>query len=170
MIKRSITIFPEFQDDNSIQELRRKYDPLHNLIQPHITLVFPFISKITREQLKEHMEEKLFGVKPFAIRLEEITGEKDEYLFLNVKEGNDILIRIHDCLYSGILKEFLNRRISYTPHLTVGRLVNNQEFDDALEHTEKFNEEFSAVINKITIEIIEEDGRSNPEFCYNLGS
>ncbi|RIW33331.1 2'-5' RNA ligase family protein [Bacillus salacetis] len=169
-MKRSITVFPEFENNHLIQELRRKYDPLHNLIPSHITLVFPFTSNIAGDCLKEHMAEKLLGVEPFEIKLKEITGDNGEYLFLNVKTGNDQLIRIHDLLYSGILKGFLFRRVSYNPHLTVGRLPGTQDFDRALRDTENFNEEFRTVIKKIIIETIEEDGRSNPEFCYNLGS
>ena len=41
--KRDILIFPKFKNINKIQELRNKYDPLANLIAPHITIVFPFL-------------------------------------------------------------------------------------------------------------------------------
>lgn len=36
--KRDILIFPKFENINRIQEYRNKYDPLTNLIAPHITL------------------------------------------------------------------------------------------------------------------------------------
>lgn len=40
--KRDILIFPKFKNIDKIKSLRNKYDPLSNLIAPHITIVFPF--------------------------------------------------------------------------------------------------------------------------------
>jgi 2'-5' RNA ligase len=168
MIKRSITIFPEFQNNHHIQNLREKYDPLFELIPPHITLVFPFTSDITTAQLQEHMKTVLAEEQPFFIRLQGVTGDGGEYLFLNVKEGNDALTRIHDLLYSGLLKEFLYRGVSYNPHLTVGKLGDTPGFTQALKETEHFSEEFTTVVDKVIVEIIDEDERSHPEIYYNL--
>jgi 2'-5' RNA ligase len=168
MIKRSITIFPEFHNIDVIQKLREKYDPLFELIPPHITLVFPFTSDMTTTQLREHMEKVLTEEKVFSIRLQGVTGAGGEYLFLNVKEGNDDLIRIHDRLYSGVLNKFFYREVSYIPHLTVGRLGDKQSFEHALKETEDFREDFITVINKVTAEIIDEKERSHPEIHYNL--
>ena len=49
--KRDILIFPKFKNINKIQELRDKYDPLANLIAPHITIAFPFSDNISNEEL-----------------------------------------------------------------------------------------------------------------------
>lgn len=40
---RTIMIFPQFDNEEIIQGIRKKYDPLYHLIKPHITLVFPLI-------------------------------------------------------------------------------------------------------------------------------
>ena len=45
--KRDILIFPKFKNINKIQELRNKYDPLANLIAPHITIVFLFSDNVS---------------------------------------------------------------------------------------------------------------------------
>jgi 2'-5' RNA ligase len=169
LIKRSISIFPQFENSGPIHELRKKYDPLHNLIPPHITLVFPFISNITTEELTMHMKCVLAGEKPFSIKLTGITGERDSYLFLNVKEGNDGIIRLHDKLYSGLLTEFLFRKVSYNPHLTVGRISDEVQFENALNVTEGFNEVFTTTVSQIVSEVIDEEGRSHPEIHWNLG-
>lgn len=42
---RTIMIFPEFENIDVINDIRKKYDPLANLVLPHITLVFPFDSE-----------------------------------------------------------------------------------------------------------------------------
>jgi len=41
-MKRAIVLYPKFDGLETIQSMRRKFDPLANYIAPHITLVFPF--------------------------------------------------------------------------------------------------------------------------------
>lgn len=164
--KRSIVIFPKLNNVELIEQLRKKYDPLARCIAPHITLVFPFISEIS--SLKEHVDSKLREVKPFKIRLQEITGSVDWYLFLNVKEGNDRLIELHDKLYSDILEIHKNKAYTYVPHLTVGKLNNENEFKEALQETKDFNFLFTFLVNEIAVEIIDEQDQSIIEFTTRL--
>lgn len=167
-MKRSITIFPEFENSRLIEEMRAKYDPLYQLIPPHITLVFPFTSDLTAKQLQEHMESVLSYEKPFSISLQGVTGEGSEYLFLNVKKGNDEIIKLHDLLYTGLLKDFLFRELTYLPHLTIGRFNDTGAFKAALNETAQFTEEFTTIVNRIVVEKIEESGESLPEFYVDL--
>lgn len=51
MYTRTIIIFPEFENIDIINNIRKKYDPLADLILPHITLVFPFDSEMSNEKL-----------------------------------------------------------------------------------------------------------------------
>jgi 2'-5' RNA ligase len=167
-MKRSITIFPEFENGRLIEEMRAKYDPLYQLIPPHITLVFPFTSDLTAKQLQEHMESVLSYEKPFSITLQGVTGEGSEYLFLNVKKGNDEIIKLHDLLYTGLLKDFLFRELTYLPHLTVGRFNDTGAFKAALNETAQITEEFTTIVNRIVVEEIVESGQSRPEFYVDL--
>ncbi|WP_250160200.1 2'-5' RNA ligase family protein [Caloranaerobacter azorensis] len=168
MMKRSIIIFPKFRNIEKIQEIRKKYDPLYNCIKPHITVVFPFESNIKTEELEKHVKQALKGIKPFKIRLKGITGTIDNYLFLNVKEGNDKIIEIHDKLYTGILEKFLYRKVTYIPHITVGKVEEIEEFEIALEETEKIQDTFETVVEEICVELIDEDDKSNIEFIVKL--
>jgi len=52
MSKRTVMIFPAFENMHIIERLRKKYDPLCNLVQPHITLVFPFESACTERDIE----------------------------------------------------------------------------------------------------------------------
>ena len=165
---RAIHIFPQFHNIELIQELRKKYDPLYSLVLPHITLVFPFESNISSLTLEQHVKETLVGVCPFSIKLEGISGTLDNYLFLNVKNGNDHLIKIHDLLYSGILENFLNRRITFIPHLTVGKLENEAELKSALTETQAFKASFETLVTEVTSEIIGNKGESDIEFTVSL--
>ena len=110
-MKRAIVLFPKFDNIDAIQAVRERFDPLAKYIAPHITLVFPFDSALSTEELREHMARTLQGVKRFPVQLRGITGDfREGYLFLNVKRGNDSIIDLHDRLYQGALEPFLFAR------------------------------------------------------------
>ena len=48
--KRDILIFPKFNNMDIINNIRNKYDRLANLINPHITLAFPFKIEMSDEE------------------------------------------------------------------------------------------------------------------------
>jgi 2'-5' RNA ligase len=162
-VLRAIHIFPEFKNAASIDRLRENYDPLFHLIRPHITLVFPFDSDISTHALEKHVQSAVRVHSPFRITLQGITGHPGGYLFLNVKVGNDQIIALHDKLYSGILKPYLNRTLPYIPHLTVGRLTDEHDFQDALVQTEAFSETFDTIVEEIVTEVIDPSGTSTIE-------
>ena len=58
MSLRTIMIFPEFRNMNVIDSIRIKYDPLTKLVRPHITLVFPFDSDMSNDELSGVLDEK----------------------------------------------------------------------------------------------------------------
>jgi len=108
---RAIHLFPEFSNEHSINTIRAKYDPLTDIIPPHVTLVFPFESDVSTEALAVHLQESVV-VKAFRIVMTGVTGADGEYLFLNVKVGNDQIIQLHDKLYTGLLKQYLQRSLT----------------------------------------------------------
>ena len=68
-MKRAIILFPSFDNINIIKSVREKYDPLANYIAPHITIVFPFDSDISTDDLKSHFNKVLKGIKKFNVQL-----------------------------------------------------------------------------------------------------
>lgn len=93
---RAIVVFPSLDDLQPILPFRRRWDPLAELVPPHLTLVFPFNDPIAPVELRAHVAEVVRDFEPFAVRLSGVTGSEGEYLFLNVKQGNDTLIALHD--------------------------------------------------------------------------
>lgn len=168
MMKRAIHLFPEFTNIEIIESLRRKYDPLFGLIPPHITLVFPFESDISAQLLQNHVCDVLKGFKPFFIRLQDFTATADQYLFLNVKNGNDQIIELHDRLYSGVLSIHRDPRFSFHPHLTIGKFANEENLLSAIVETTSNKSVFETTVSKIFIEIIDESEHSTIEFVINL--
>ena len=168
-MKRAIVLFPKFHNIEAIQAVRERFDPLANYIAPHITLVFPFESTLSTEELREHMKRALQGVKRFPVQLSSITGDvREGYLFLNVKRGNDSIIDLHDRLYSGALESFLFRKVTYCPHMTVGRIEEQTEFDQALETLRDFTTRFETQIDRICVENIDSGERSTIELEVDL--
>ena len=168
-MKRAIVLFPKFNSIDAIQAVRERFDPLAGYIAPHITLVFPFESALSTEELREHMSHALKGVKRFSVQLCGITGDfREGYLFLNVKRGNDPIIDLHDRLYQGALEPFLFRKVTYCPHITVGRLEQLTEFDQALEALAGFSEQFEAEIDRVSVENIDSGERSTIELVFDL--
>jgi 2'-5' RNA ligase len=165
---RSIVILPEFDGLDRIAQLRRQFDPLASKIGAHITLVFPFESDLSAEQLRAHIQRAIQGMTPFPVQCRGVTGHEDEYLFLNVKLGNDQLIDLHDRLYSGPLAAHLRFEYTYTPHVTVGRLADRTEFLRALEVTREVRATFQTVVREITTVRIESDGHLWEEFRVSL--
>ena len=168
-MKRAIVLFPKFNKTDAIQTVRERFDPLAKYISPHITLVFPFESTLSTEELREHMTRALQGVKRFPVQLSSITGDvREGYLFLNVKRGNDSIIDLHDRLYGGVLESFLFRKVTYCPHMTVGRIEEQTEFDQALETLRDFTTRFEAQIDQVYVEKIDSSERSTIELEVDL--
>lgn len=168
-MKRSIVIFPQFDSDTDlIQNIRQQYDPLADKIAPHITLVFPFESEISSDALRQHIENSLDGFKSFSLSLQGISQEEENYLFLNIIKGQEQIIKLHDLLYSGILKQFLSEKHQYKPHVTVGRFQDLSIAQAAMNELKYCDYEFKTKINKVTTEIILEDFSSKIDFVVKL--
>lgn len=168
MLDRAIVVFPQFKNSALIEALRQRYDPLAAMIAPHITLVFPFLSDIAPATLRQHIKQALAETQPFAVRLQEISGHADEYLFLNVKRGNDKLIALHDRLYTGILAPFRAPELTFTPHLTVGRLAEQAAFQAALREARAERAVFETTVRAVAVHAIAEDGGSFTEMAVDL--
>lgn len=160
--KRDILIFPKFNNINKIQNIRKRYDELFNVIMPHITLAFPFNNNISNEQLKKKLENIVADIKPFKIKCKGIVLKNDErintnYIFLNIVEGKEIIQKIHSQIYEKILKDVDIKKYNYEPHITLGTINNpNEEI--------KLNDEFETMVESITVEQIGENEESIIEF------
>lgn len=156
MSLRTIMIFPDFDNMEVINPIREKYDPLANLVNPHITIPFPFEGKISNKELSHILDKRLYRIKPFEIELQGISKCKDRfgnYLFLNIIKGKETIVEIHNNLYRNEFKTF-NLGLDYLPYITVGSLTNSQELDKAYETVKNIDCKFVSIVNKISVEII----------------
>ena len=164
--KRDILIIPKFNNIKTIQDVRKKYDELFDMIAPHITLAFPFKRNISNEKLKEQLLDIVKNIKPFKIKCKGITLKKDEkantyYIFLNIVEGKEIISKINQKIYQNILSDIDIKKYNYEPHITLG---NTNNANEKIE----INEEFETIVDSIVVEQIGKNEESIIEFEINL--
>ena len=164
--KRDILIIPKFSNIHKIQMIREKYDELFDIIEPHITLAFPFKSNISNEKLKQQLTDIIKNINPFRIKCKGITLRKDKrintyYIFLNIVEGKEIINEINHKIYENILKNVDIKKYNYEPHITLG---NTNDPNEKIE----LDEEFETIVDSIVVEQIGENEESIIEFKINL--
>lgn len=172
--KRTIMIFPEFENVNGINEIREKYDPLAKHVRPHICLVFTFESSLTSNEINEHLKKALSETKPFRLTLQEIVKIDNPlgmYLFLDIKEGNEEIKEMNRKLYTGILQDYkpdwLNEK-TFMPHMTIGSFTDREKLNAAFKDTETIKERFSTIVDKVSVEIVDENEDSIIEMEVKL--
>ena len=159
---RTIMLFPKFENMEVINQIRKQYDPLANLVNPHITLVFPFQSEMSNAELFDVLESRLAKIKPFEIELCGFTKQEDKYgnyLFLNIGKGKAEINDIHQTLYNNEFKEF-DLGLDYVPHMTVGNLPEIQALNEAYESVKDIDSKFRTIIDKIYMEMIGDNDES----------
>lgn len=152
--KRSVIIFPKFKNIKTIQEVRKRYDRLYGMIEPHITLIFPFSDNMADELLIERIRKVVKNITKFNVRFKGISLSNDNYIFLNCIEGKDKIMQLHDSIYQEVLPTHKKKEIQYIPHITLGQ-------SESINMLKKnFDEEFETIIDEISIEYIDENEES----------
>jgi len=86
---RTILLFLNNMFISEIEDIRQKHDPLFGLIPPHITIVFPFESSISNDELKLHIINVSKLIQNIEIEFKnQITSER-EYCFYELKRGKN---------------------------------------------------------------------------------
>lgn len=117
---RDILLFPKFENESVIEDIRKECDQLYGIIKPHITIVFPFDDNMSDEAFIQKARYIVKEEKKFFVKFEGVSYSDDDYIFLNCVEGKESIIRLHDLLYDNLLKEYLLDK-TYIPHITIGQ-------------------------------------------------
>lgn len=150
-----------------IEQIRQQFDPLALEIKAHITLVFPFKSNLTTKALHAHIQQATQGISPFPVQLQTITGQDGRYLFLNVKQGKNQLIALHDKSYSDILKPY-RHSFDYLPHVTIGRFQDERTFRKAFTAVQYIDTMWQTLIQNISIVLIGDNTNDTQEMIVTL--
>lgn len=157
--------YPKFipNGDDLIPVMRVIYPKLtYPKFESHFTFVFPQGS-IEADSLVEHVKSMAANQAaiPFLIRRAEAVRDASSdntYLFLVPDEGYDMVIDLHDRLYTGALAGELRADIPYVPHITVGYTA---DFDYCQQAADKINGktfELRGVIDGLDVVTLTEDG------------
>jgi 2'-5' RNA ligase len=166
-----IVIFlPPTPADAAIRTLRDRFDPLAKHIDPHVTLVHPFVDDIEQPQLQAHIADVAAARSPFRLVLNEVTPTLDGYLFLNVKEGNDAVVGLRDQLYDGPLARHKSRLDTFVPHVTVGRASDEPTMQTALTEAAKLDLSAAVTVSTISAYCFDDRERRVVQFEVSLCS
>jgi len=126
----SLVIFPKI-NGKKINSFRKKYDPLINIIDFHITLIFPvkIPTDIKENELIEHIKKISNSTKKFDINIKGLELSWDNWLFLLMKKGNSKIIKLHDELYSGKMNKYWRKDIKFIPHIAIGSFIKSKGYD-----------------------------------------
>lgn len=155
----------------AINNFRRYYDPWVNLVEDHVTFIFPVPDSIGRDNLINHIRNILDKKKAFDIHIAGLEKSWDHFLLLTLKEGNDEVIELHDQLYTGILVPYLRKDIRFVPHIGLGFFASNDydirnpkelvldeiRYNKAFEEAQKMNLDFWRKVEKLTLVMLDDN-------------
>jgi 2'-5' RNA ligase len=158
---RSVLIFPHFADTAAIDHVRSMFDPAFTKIEPHITLVFPFSSIYTADEIRDEVVSCAAGIRKFKLTLCE-TVVKDSFLFMIPSEGRDNVTALFRNLHAGLFKPFLPpvlEQEEFIPHMTIGTCTS-ENAQERLVAARSLLSEYTALIDTVSVEIIGPDSKA----------
>jgi 2'-5' RNA ligase len=146
-------------DFGRINQFRKKYDPQFELIEPHITIMFPVPESVGEEKLVHHFASVLDGWNSFPIHLQGCQISSDDYVFLLIQEGHANIIHLHDEAYTGIVADYWRKDIPFVPHLTLGVLnKNSTNFHEVLQEAEELSSiDYYCILDRLHLVKVKDD-------------
>lgn len=169
MPSRVIYLTVDLPQEDPVQEIRNRFDPLSATVPPHITVVFPFDSEIDSEDLIALIDE---SVEELEFEYVEISLESaiivKEFCFFPIDAGREEIVALHDRLYSTILEPFLADEEDYVPHITVGRCKTERDIEEIKDATDEVNRKATGSVRSIILERMNDDDSSRTEYERKL--
>lgn len=157
-MKRTIVVYPRFDNGELLHEVRERFDPRAQIVAPHITLVYPFVTELSDASIIQVIEETVRTSAPFRVLFRDITGFAERFLLLNVKAGNDRIVLLHDKLYHSALQTAFNPRYTFFPHMVIGS-VRPEAMSSSLEALVRHKYDLIGDVSSIVLERCGLDGR-----------
>jgi 2'-5' RNA ligase len=161
IFRRSVLLFPGFPDEADIEHVRRLFDPAYTKIKPHITLVFPFFSEYTAEEIQTAVASCVTAVHPFILTMHEIRV-KDTFIFMLPSEGGVSIAELFRALHSGLFGPYLPpilQHEEFIPHMTIGT-CSPETSKQRLEQVRSLLGEYTTRIHTISVEVIGSNGEA----------
>jgi len=112
---------PELEE--VVASLRERFDPDYNLISTHISLVFPFETNKTIDELSKIIRSVVLQTISFTIQFASIGDfyPHTPVIYWRIKENEELNI-LHKRLYAGLDLPLPHR--TFIPHVTVGKEIS----------------------------------------------
>lgn len=127
--------YPELSKDDYdwVQNVRQVHDRYYGVVEPHFTIVFG-TDKLSLKDFTDHVKAKLKNVLAFDVVLNSPRVVDDHFgnffhTFLVPDQGYVEVDRLHDILYTGLLKSELREDIPFVPHMGIGTNEAKQAMD-----------------------------------------
>lgn len=124
----ALASFPE-ADTVFIDRIRRKYDPTVDLIETHLTVVFPVPESLGKGELVRHCTAVLQGWRPFPVTAGPLVKSPDHWLFLTLRQGAAVVTELYRDLHSGLLGDYARPEI-FQPHIGLGYFLKAGRIND----------------------------------------
>ncbi len=124
----AVVYYPNIKHEGFLA-FRDKYEPYANLLPPHVSLVYPVDVSIGHKNLSDHIRKVLESWQPFDLHFQsQLELSWDNWMKLLAEEGHEQLVRLHDHLYTGILKPHLRKDLPYNAYIGIG-LFSHEHYD-----------------------------------------
>ena len=152
------------EDAETIQEFRMIHDLAYvHVVPAHWTLIFPGEIRpndqardraIETSDLEAHISEvaRRNGPIPFVCRYAMLHADRmsdNYYLFLVPDEGFSAICRLHDDLYTGIMRPFLALSLPYVPHIGIATSKDPDHLKEVGDRWNRQRRSISGVIEEI---------------------
>ncbi len=124
----AISIYLPFDLDQITYPFRKKYDPIYNQVASHITLVFPFFTEKSLDELSALVTSVMNAYKPIPIELESIGDfyPKTPVIYWVTKD-NQLLRELYINLYSKLGIPIPHK--NFVPHVTLAREISTHRVE-----------------------------------------
>lgn len=144
------------KDFNWIQDFRKKNDKMYyEIVDPHFTFIFPG-HEIADEDFEEHIKAKISNHGQIEFSLNCAVIVKDSFIdiwhaFLVPDKGFSSIVKLHDRLYEGIMKEYLLLEIPYIPHIGIATNKDKMVIKGIVDEINSMNISIKGSINTISL-------------------
>ncbi len=153
-----VVAYPELSDKHKrwIESFRKKHDRLfYGVVEPHFTFVFPTFG-VTYEDFLQEVLDKAKDVRGFEFRIRCAMNNNDSlseynHIFLSPDEGNSDIVKLHDKLYSGILRKTLRLDIDFYSHMVIGSYKDAEKCKVLIDEINSSGLDISGKISSLNI-------------------
>lgn len=142
-------------DYDRVQSVRKLYNGLFNIIEPHFTIVFSVPDMEASEFIEEiKVLSKGIAAIPFCMRCAVICKDSfsDNYdAFLVPDEGHSTLVKLHDRLYSQKLARHHRLDVSYIPHMSIAYSPDVHHVKDIVDNWNATEPPITGTISSLDI-------------------